>query len=229
MSDRRADFVASQGRYLDDIFSLTDGEGEARARFEELALDTHDGLAAAGGHPWVPAYHVDPPSAWNWLTTRWEHHLIALELLQRWQQWKTEYPALLARNPKLELHDALSDCSEAYDASSWPTGWEDKIFDWVASGVCADCPFEDCVGIVDAAFFADLRRLHAAVPGWLKWSQVAGRVVHVSPAEWSAIRSRRAAEREECRRRADEQAARDPEFARMLARVWRTRSRPSEN
>ncbi len=56
MRDRRADFVEFQGRYLDAVFSLTDGEEAARARFELLAADTYDALKSSGVTLWVGAY-----------------------------------------------------------------------------------------------------------------------------------------------------------------------------
>jgi hypothetical protein len=43
----REQFVRQQRRGLHEVFSLTDGEEEARARFEQLALDTYDFLKSA--------------------------------------------------------------------------------------------------------------------------------------------------------------------------------------
>ncbi|MDO9708876.1 hypothetical protein [Paracraurococcus lichenis] len=179
----KADLLAHQRQYLDDIFSLTDGEAEARRRFEEMAIDTIEALLAADARPVVPFY-IDPSSAFCWSETRWQHHLVSPELVERWIHWKADYPALQARNPKLDLHDALGWCAETHDAASWPYGWERWIYDWVASGDFSARPFSDGMRIVTADFYARLRRLQAAVDGWLVWSEEAGRVVHVPGDEW---------------------------------------------
>ncbi len=51
---------AFQRRYLDEVFSLTDGEDAQRERFEVLVSDTRDALESAGLTNWLPAYYVRP-------------------------------------------------------------------------------------------------------------------------------------------------------------------------
>jgi hypothetical protein len=48
MADRRYQFITSQREYLAEVFPLADGEEDARARVEALAIDTNDGLMATG-------------------------------------------------------------------------------------------------------------------------------------------------------------------------------------
>lgn len=179
----RADLLAHQCEYLDDIFSLTDGEAETRRRFEEMAADTIDALLAADARLVVPFY-IAPSSAFCWARTTWQHPLVAPELVARWMQWKADYPAVLTRNPGLDLHDAMRWCAETHDAASWPYGWERGIYDWVDSGDFAARPFSDGMRIVTPEFFERLRHLQAKVDGWLVWSEEAGRVVHVPGDEW---------------------------------------------
>jgi hypothetical protein len=88
-------------------------------------------------------------------------------LRQRWAEWKDEYGRLAARNPKLTLYDMLSWISETHIFTSWPTGWERRIRDWVDAGSLAPMPFDDRLKIITPEFYARLRKVRAECRGWL--------------------------------------------------------------
>jgi len=224
MPDDRTNFIVYQRRYLAEVSALTDGEDEMWAVFETLAVDTHDALVAAGSNVWVHGYSICPDSAWNWLMTTWEHGLVAPDLVERWRQWAAGYPALLTRNPKLELRDLMQDISESHDSSSFPYRYEDAIFEWVLAGDISEPPFDDRHGIVDDAFYSAMRRLQGdLMGGWLWWDEAAAAQVYVARDQWDVVRAERKAERAEYRRQREERAANDPKFAAMLADVRRRR------
>lgn len=179
----KADLMAQQRQYLDDVFGLMDAEDEVRRRFEKLVSDTIDALIVARTPAAVP-FSIDPDDASCWSSTTWQHHRADPYLVERWRCWAEEYPDLQARNPKLDLHDALSWCSETHDAASWPDGYERAIHDWVASGRIELRPINDHMHIVNAEFFGRLRRLQATVDGWLVRDKAAGRVVYVPGEAW---------------------------------------------
>lgn len=181
----KGELMAQQRHYMDEIFSLMDAEGkdEVRRRFEELASDTVDALIAARMHAAVP-FTIDPDDASCWSFKTWQHHRVDSDLVERWQRWAAEYPDLQARNPKLDLHDALCWCSETHDAAPWPDGYERAIYDWVASERIEPPPFNDCMHIVNAKFVERLRRLQATVDGWLVRDKATNRVVHVPWETW---------------------------------------------
>jgi hypothetical protein len=226
-ADWRKDFLAVQARDLDAIFSLTAGEAETRATFERLAADTVDGLLAAEKRALV-AFSIEPDSAFCFVSMTWLHGLVAPEIVERWRRWAADYPALLGRNPRLDLRDALSWCSETHNASSFPYGWEGAVFDWVSADDIDAKPryFDDRMGIIDAAFYGRLRRLLAAMDGgWLAWSEPAGRVVYVAADEWRAIHAERTAERKKVRREIAAGCAADPAFATRIAEIRRQRGK----
>jgi hypothetical protein len=184
------EFMRLQHAHLAEVFALTDGEEEARAVFAGLAADTRDAILAAGIEHYL-IYHVSPQSAFNFLTRIWEHPRVDPVLVERWRRWEADYPAMLARNPKLELLEKLQWCSETHDASSWPYGWEDVVHEWVASGTLGPPPFDDRMDVVDDEFRASLRRLRSAVDGWLMWSDADFRVVFVKEPRWTQVCSGR--------------------------------------
>ncbi len=61
----------------------------------------------------------------------------------------------------------LSWISETHVFSSWPTGWEDRIRDWVDADSLMPMPFDDRLEIIKPEFYAQLRKLRAECQGWL--------------------------------------------------------------
>jgi hypothetical protein len=100
---------------------------------------------------------------------QWLHPLVPADILQNWINWKNDYPAFIARNPRLELCDMMEDISESHDACSWPWEYESKIRDWVDSGKMEPAPFDDRAGLLkDDKFFNRLCELRAKIKGWPK-------------------------------------------------------------
>jgi len=164
-----------QREWADEVFGLTSGEEEARARFDALAADTFAYFAGTGlrvRHAFEPC----PESAFNpacfWrpgeeVRQLWGRPLPS-DLARRWEEWADEYLALRERNPRLALRDALQDVSESHDASSWPEGYEDLVLAWVDAGdASAPPPFDDRNDVATPEFFARLTRLRDQAAGWL--------------------------------------------------------------
>lgn len=161
--------AALQAEVISDVFSLTTGEDMVKRQAEQLTLDTHKALATtehAATH--LRVFGLDPETAF---CPAGNKHLLAQLpplLAQRWTEWEGEYQRLAARNPKLALHDMLSWISETHVFSSWLTGWEDRIRDWVDADSLTPMPFEDRLEIIKPEFYARLRKLRAECRGWLR-------------------------------------------------------------
>jgi hypothetical protein len=178
-------FLLDQKRALDHVFALTDGELEARQRFEQMAIETYEFLAAANKPPGV--FDIEPESASNFLNQARLHALVSRQLLEGWRRWKADYPELLARNPRLELHGMIETISESHNASSWPDGRERLIQAWVdADDASAPPPFDDRYSIVTPEFYQRLRELRRKCGGWLYLKYGVG-VVFAPEAEWQQI------------------------------------------
>jgi hypothetical protein len=224
----REQFVRSQERLLDEVFSLTAGEEEARARFERLALDTFEIATSAGNH--VHAFSLCPEPAGSFSTryqerdvTRVEGVTIPRALVPRWQAWVREYHELRARNPRLELRDMMHHIGESNTASSWPFGYERPIQDWVDEGdPTAPPPFEDRYGIITPEFYQRLRELRQRCGGWLYWSDDVEKVVFASEPEWQRIRAAQEELEERQKRHWEENKARSERFAKRLSEVLAT-------
>lgn len=55
-------------------------------------------------------------------------------MAELWAEWEREYQGLLERRPRIALRESLSEISEGYDSSSWPTGYEEDLLTWVDGG-----------------------------------------------------------------------------------------------
>lgn len=168
MSGGNEAFAALQAKVIDDVFSLTTGEEMVRRQAEQLTFDTCNALAAleqTATH--VRVFGLDPESAFCPAADKRLLAHLPPPLAQRWTEWKGEYQRLAARNPKLALHDMLSWISETHVFSSWPTGWEDRIRDWVDADSLMPMPFDDRLEIIKPEFYAQLRKLRAECQGWL--------------------------------------------------------------
>jgi hypothetical protein len=197
----RDQFTTWQSRILDQLFSLTDNEEAARACFERLALDTYDCLTLAGDPAaWLS---IGPQSAAGILAKKSPSELPEA-LRHRWEDWKSQYDKLRARNPRLDLRDLMHEISESHDRSSWPYSLEDAIQDWIdADDPKTPPPFCDRDNIVTPEFYQRLRSVRPLVGGWLYWSDDRKRVVFAPEAEWQQLRAARA----EARRQAAEARA----------------------
>lgn len=185
----RDGFIAHQAEVLDRYFALAPRENAARRRFERLALDTYDRIAGKGP---VESPFYPYPSAFNFADyDRGAGDLVPAAIRGRWEAWKRDYAALLARNPVLELRDALHDMGESHDASSWPYGMEEEIEDWVAGGDRLSIPFEDRNRVATPAFYGRLRELRALIDGWVHYEERERRVVWSRGADWLKVRAER--------------------------------------
>jgi len=81
------------------------------------------------------------------------------------EDMERRWPTFLARYPRFELRLVMQDVSEAIDATSWPYGYEWKLWLWAggapdATPVARRMPTEH---------HAALARLRAAADGWWVW------------------------------------------------------------
>jgi hypothetical protein len=178
----RAEFIERQAAEADSKLALTTGEGRARERFVQLAIETYDFLISAGAD-FVLVFDPWPESAGNALRGRgWGKRSagprieLPPALIQGWESWNREYFEVRARNPRLELRDMMQHISESDSASSWPSGYERRIQDWVDAGDPSTPPFDDRHGCVTPDFFNRLRELRQLCGGWLYWSDDLKRV-----------------------------------------------------
>ena len=179
MAISRERFIAAQAEILDELFGLAPGEEEARRTFEQLALDTHDAMTAAGVTNKGPFYPY--PSAFNFADyDRGAGEAVSDEIKARWRAWQAEYLRLVKRRPALELRDAIHTIRDSHDRSAWPTELlEHRIRAWVDAGDPQAVPFDDRDGIATPRFYSRLRELRQALHGWLYRHRETERVVLV--------------------------------------------------
>lgn len=207
MTPQRDRFIELQSNLLDELFALAPGEDQTRSHFEEMAIETYDCLVAQD-FTHVSPFKLETESAFNFLRYGEKaRSLVPGDLLQKWRDWERDYPKLLERNPRLELHDMLHSISESHDASSWPAGYERRIQEWIDSGELAAIPFIDRHGIVNSEFFERLRELRRRAGGWLYWDDEADCVIFAPEPEWQKVRAAQeahaAAQAAELRRQQD--------------------------
>lgn len=173
---------------------IEDG-GDARERFQQLAMDTYDALTSLGADFVLP-FDPWPESAGNGLMRGWgkraSRALVELpdHLVQRWREWNAEYYILRAESPKLELRDLMQDISESHDASSWPIGYERRIQDWVDAGdASAPPPFDDRYNVAKEDTFRRLQTLRALLKGWMFWDDQINAVRFAPESEWQVFRA----------------------------------------
>lgn len=162
--DRKA-YLDRQAWLIDETFRLTDGEEAARSLFLQLCMDTVDALLAQGEVPIHPFY-ADPQSAFSFLQQYRLYRIVDVALVHRWSEWGKNYLGLLLRNPRLALCDLMHQISETHDASSWPTGYELRIRDWVDSGRMHPMPFDDRYNVINERLFQRLQELRRLCDGW---------------------------------------------------------------
>lgn len=221
----REKFIAEQTHAVDSKFSLTSGEDDARARFLRLAIDTYDFLASQGAAgvlsfdfaPWTTDNVLRGAGSWTRDRPRIE---LSPDLKGRWENWTPEYFEVCARNPRLELREALHAISESHDASSWPAHYERRISDWVDAGdPAAPPPFDDRYDIVTPEFFNRLRELRQRCGGWLYWDDTVHKVVFAAEPEWQRVRAQQEAADAEQRRAWKTAQERHERLAKRLPQV----------
>jgi hypothetical protein len=214
----REQFIELQIRGLDELFSLTHGEHEARKRFERLALDTYDFLASQGVNV-LWAFRLSGESPAHFFGFK-RDATVPESLERRWQDWNAEYTALRARNPRLELENTMHTISESNDASSWPAGRERHIQSWIDAGdPTAPPPFDDRYDIVTPEFYRRLRELRQLCGGWLYWNDKLRRVVFAPEPEWQQVRAEQEAAEAKQQRDWEESTAKLERKAKRLAEV----------
>ena len=164
-SENRAKFARSQKATIAEGLAFAVGEEEAARRFLDLAMETYDALAAAGYPPtWAFDFHSGshgkPPIPSKQIA------LLPPDVIRKWETWSGEYRAMMARQPRQALHEALCLISHSHDAASWPDGYEWKILNWVESGKQRPLPFDDRIDIATAEFYEELRDLRQRSQGW---------------------------------------------------------------
>ena len=172
-------FIEVQARILDERFKFAPDESEARLRFQQLALDTHDYLSAVRGYvlPFSHSDRFDRPNSWD----------LSQSLLQRWKDWHEEYQRILERNPQLALRDMLHQIGESHMRTSWPYGFERRIQEWVDKGDIGAIPFIDGYGIVTVNFYDRLRELRQRCGGWMRHDATSNCIDFVSESDWQKL------------------------------------------
>lgn len=186
----REKFIERQNRATDYAFPPCVGKYSARQRFQQLTLDTFDFLLSEGAESVVfflpsPDSGVNPlrnPGIWR-TPDSGQIVMLSPALIERWESWHREYAEIRARNPLLELRDLMHAISESHNASSWPSGYEAQIRDWIDSGDMAGIPFDDRYGIITSEFFNRLRELRELSGGWLYWSDEERSIVFATDAD----------------------------------------------
>jgi hypothetical protein len=200
----RERFIEGQLQELNEKFGLTDGEERERERFFRMAVETYELFAQS--HRYVSPFKINPESAFNFINSREKKERAGIPpaLMERWRQWRDDYPGLLKRNPKLEMHDMMVAIGESDSAMGWPFQ-EEQIQDWLDSGNRFPLPFADRYDIATEEFYHKFRYLRQCVGGWLHSGD---RGIVFSPeAEWQALRSaNKAAQRERTNWLEEEQA-----------------------
>lgn len=187
----REKFIELQGRATEAMFALTSGEEGARQRFQELAIDTYDVVTSMGG---TLFWGLNP--SWGSTSDLASFHKregtrieLPQSLVRRWEVWSGQYQDIYARSPRLRLYDMMHAISESANASSWPSGYERRIADWVDAGdASAAPPFDDRYAIVTVEFFNELRELRRLCGGWF-YSDDNYRTVFAPEAEWQRVRA----------------------------------------
>lgn len=181
--------------------NLITDPGEEIALFEKLCLATLSALPP--NETWrAQAIRPRPDSALNPLCwgSRPEWHALPVNVQTQWKSWPTAFARLLARNPRFELADIMSEISETHYHSSWPAGWEDLIEDWVVGENLAPPPFDNRRNSDLAALRKRLQHLRGTVGGWVWWSDGLKRVVFGDTVGWAVERARLAAQKAEIAR-----------------------------
>ena len=198
-----------QAKIVLEFSGLTPDEPQARETFENLVSETQ---RQTGGREIFRAQPNSAMFALKAVASRKLH--ITPDCIEGWRRWAQDYPALVARNPRLELRDLLQDLSERAEGSSWPCGFEWRIETWAAT---ADAPAEtfpypafdgDRFGI-SPALRDRLRALFRTLGGWLYYDDDAGMVVFAATQAFRLVAQRRAEARD---KRAREQERRIEEF-----------------
>jgi hypothetical protein len=165
-SNKRAEFLRSQTATIAEGLAFASGEEEVASRFRDLAMETYDALIAVGQPPlYAFSFHSGSDGRPPILSE--ELPLLSRDLLRRWQEWSHEYRAVMARQPRQALHEALCLISYSHDAASWPEDYEWKILNWIESGELTPLPFDDRIGIATPEFYDELRSLRRRAQGWL--------------------------------------------------------------
>lgn len=77
------------------------------------------------------------PSCWAGT----DYYGLTSELVDEWRVYAERWKRLLELNPRMKIADCMSDVSEGHYASSFPTGWEHAVRDWVRSGMTIEPTF----------------------------------------------------------------------------------------
>lgn len=101
-----------------------------------------------------------------WLGT--DYFGLTPQLDDEWRQYESRWQRLLELNPRMKIADMLSDVSETHDSSSFPSGWEHVIRDWVRKGTPDPRPFDDRNQIDTPAWRQEfMAAAQKPGPGWV--------------------------------------------------------------
>lgn len=129
--------LAAERRLWSALLEHDDGTPDF---FDDLARRTAPVVPAS--RPFCPRWEANSaftPSCWIGLERN--YYGLPSELLDEWQEYRRRWHNLLDLNPRMRIAEMLGDVSEGHDSSSFPTGWEHNVRDWVRSGCRTEPPF----------------------------------------------------------------------------------------
>lgn len=215
----RAEFIALQAQEVDKALRIDPQGIVDRASFEQLALETHDHMRAVDG-PLGPYPIFEDTFDYLLRFVEQRSDPLPAALLQRWKDWRRDYPIFAADHPRLELLSLMGLLSQLVEQVGWWQTDEGLLQDWVDHNhldPIVASNFDDWIAPIARA---RMRRLRQRIGGWL-YQNEQHEIVFVPEPEWQRIRAARNAERAERERRdrewQDWKAARERRTAEVFA------------
>lgn len=117
--------------------------------------------------PFWPRWNADSSFTPSMAIGQKYYHLTP-ELAAGWREYRERWQRLLELNPRMKIADMMSDVSETHDSSSFPSGREHIIRDWVRAGMPDPRPFDDRNQIDAPKWRSEfMAAAQKAGPGWV--------------------------------------------------------------
>ncbi|UYQ73458.1 hypothetical protein OF122_06800 [Pelagibacterium flavum] len=154
--------LAQERRQWSALLEIGDGTPDF---FEVLVRKTAP--VVPDDRPFWPRWNADSAFTPS-MTIGEKYYGLTPELTDGWQEYKARWQRLLELNPRMKIADMLGDVSETHDSSSFPSGWEDVVRDWIRHGMPEPRPFDDRNRMDTPEWRAEfMSAAKAAGPGWV--------------------------------------------------------------